>query len=178
MTRAVFLDRDGVVNRAFVRNGRPHPPASLEELELLPGAVEGISAVRRAGFLAIVVTNQPDVAAGLQDKAIVEQINEHIRRLTGVDDIHVCYHGDEDGCACRKPRPGMLLEAARNRSIVLGESFMIGDRWRDIAAGRAAGCRTILVGGGYGEPFVVAPHATVPSLVWATRLILEGESWR
>jgi D-glycero-D-manno-heptose 1,7-bisphosphate phosphatase len=174
MTRhpAVFLDRDGVINRAFVRGGRPYPPERLEDLELLPGVAEAAVALRAAGFALVVVTNQPDVATGRQCRVVVEAMHERIRALVPVDAIKVCYHNDADDCGCRKPRPGMLLEAAAEHSLDLSRAFMVGDRWRDIAAGSAAGCRTILVGDGYGERFPVSPDAAAGSLAEAARLIL------
>jgi D-glycero-D-manno-heptose 1,7-bisphosphate phosphatase len=172
--RAVFLDRDGVINRAFVRGGRPYPPDSLEQLELLPGVVEAVASLRAAGYLVVVATNQPDVASGRQERAVVEAMHERIRNAVAVDAIKVCYHGDVDGCHCRKPRPGMLLEAAAEFSVELARSFMVGDRWRDVGAGRAAGCRTILVGEGYGETFPDPPDASAGSLREAADLILSG----
>ncbi len=175
MKRAVFLDRDGVINRAVVRGGRPYPPGSVEELEILPGVVEAVEALHRAGYRVIVATNQPDVANGRQSREVVEAMHLRIRaelKLT-VDDIRVCYHADREGCACRKPRPGMLLDAAEAHAIDLAASFMVGDRWRDIEAGAAAGCRTILIGSGYGEPFAVTPDALATSLAEASRLILD-----
>jgi D-glycero-D-manno-heptose 1,7-bisphosphate phosphatase len=146
MRRAVFLDRDGVLNRAFIHDDRKsHPPASPDELEILPGVVEACIALRQAGFLLIVVTNQPDVARGTQRQEVVEAINGALRRQVPVDDIWVCYHDDPDDCACRKPRPGLLLEAAKVWEIDLPGSFVVGDSWKDIEAGRRAGCKTVLI---------------------------------
>jgi D-glycero-D-manno-heptose 1,7-bisphosphate phosphatase len=172
--RAVFLDRDGVINRALVRGGRPYPPDALEQFELLPGVVEAVASLRAAGFLVVVATNQPDVASGRQRREVVEAMHERIRRFVPVDAIKVCYHGEADGCCCRKPRPGMILEAAEEHSVDLARSFMVGDRWRDVGAGRAARCGTILVGDGYGEIFPDPPDASVRSLREAADLIL---SW-
>src|SRR5437588_3507652 len=151
MTRAVFLDRDGVINRAVVRQGRPYPPSSDAELEYLPGVAEATEKLSAAGFRLIVVTNQPDVTTGLQRRDVVEAMHERIRRELHVDDIKVCYHVDQDTCSCRKPEPGMLLEAAVNWSIDLRKSYLVGDRWRDIAAGTAAGCKTVLVRSDYDQ---------------------------
>lgn len=174
MNRAVFLDRDGVINRVVMRSGRPYSPSSVKELEFLPGVAEAINALHGAGFRIIVVTNQPDVATGLQQRAVVEMMHERLRGLFPIDDIKVCYHVDQDGCTCRKPKPGMVLEAAKEWSLDLGHSFVVGDRWRDIQAGQAAGCKTILVGSGYGERPVDNPDAVVNSLLEASVLILSN----
>lgn len=174
MNRAVFIDRDGVINRAVVRGGKPYPPQTLEELELLPGVPEAMRSLRDAGFRLILATNQPDVGAGRQTRAVVEAMHAHLRTTLPLDDIRVCYHVDADGCACRKPQPGMLIDAAREWQVELGASVMVGDRWRDIEAGRAAGCRTVLVDSGYDERAAVGYDAAVASLFEASRLILTG----
>lgn len=175
MSRAVFLDRDGVINRVVLRDGRPYPPSSVDELEVLPGVAEAMRMLKRAGFRIIIVTNQPDVATGLQRRDTVEAIHERIRRVLPIDDIKVCYHVDEDRCTCRKPKPGMLLEAGKEWSLNMGKSFMVGDRWIDIRAGRAARCKTILVGDGYAEGPIEKPDAVVNSLFEASVLILSKE---
>lgn len=172
--RAVFLDRDGVLNRSVVRDGRPYAPTRLEELELLPGVVDATHTLRRAGFLLIVVTNQPDVGAGRQQRQTVERMNAELRGWLPLDDIKVCYHVDADACACRKPKPGMIVEAAGQWGIDLAASVMVGDRWRDVEAGQAAGCRTIFVEGGYDERRASRPDAVVQSLDAAARLIVSG----
>ena len=145
MTRAVFLDRDGVLNDRVVRNGNPTAPFSVDELQIARGVPEALAALRAAGFQLIVVTNQPDVVRGHAERAHVEAIHALMRARLPLDDILVCYHDDGDGCACRKPNPGMLFAAAVEREIQLARSFLVGDRWRDIGAGKAAGCTTILV---------------------------------
>jgi D-glycero-D-manno-heptose 1,7-bisphosphate phosphatase len=147
----VFLDRDGVLNRAIVRNGKPYPPQSLDEVEIPPGTAEATSALKQAGFSLIVVTNQPDVARGTQLLETVESINRDIGQKLGIDDFRVCYHDDKDDCPCRKPKPGLLLDAAKQLDIDLPSSYMVGDRWRDIAAGKTAGCRTVWIDYGYSE---------------------------
>jgi D-glycero-D-manno-heptose 1,7-bisphosphate phosphatase len=144
--RAVFLDRDGVLNRVFFHeDGKSHPPASPQELEIIPGVADACQSLRQAGFLLIVVTNQPDVARGTQPREVVEAINIELQRQIPLDEIRVCYHDDADNCFCRKPNPGMLFEAAFAWGIDFRESYMIGDRWTDVEAGRRAGCKTILI---------------------------------
>jgi D-glycero-D-manno-heptose 1,7-bisphosphate phosphatase len=150
--RAVFLDRDGVLNRARVIDGVPHPPASIAELEILPGVIEACDLLRQAGFRLIVVTNQPDIARGRQTREAVDRINHALRREVAVDDLFMCVHDDGDDCACRKPRPGMLIAAARAHGLDLSRCVMAGDRDRDIAAGRAAGCLTVFIDQKYGRP--------------------------
>ena len=172
MRRAVFLDRDGVILRAIVRDGRPIAPASLEEAAYDPDAPAAIQRLRAAGFLTIVVTNQPDVGSGLLRAEAVEAIHADLRARLPVDDIKVCYHTSDDACACRKPKPGMLLDAARAWGVDLARSVMIGDRWSDIAAGRAAGCKTVLIDAAYAERAAEAPDATVRSLAEASQVIL------
>ena len=176
MNRAVFLDRDGVINRAVLRDGRPFPPASAHAVEWLPRVAEALRALRGAGFRIIVVTNQPDVGRGTQSRDAVEAIHQELLRRFPIDEIKVCYHTDEDGCECRKPRPGMLLEAARAWGVDLRQSVMIGDRWRDIEAGKAAGCKTILIAQKYAERKAEQPDAVVESLAEASALICA--TWR
>lgn len=142
---AVFLDRDGTLNRCFPGDGTTHPPAGLADLALVDDAAEACERLRDAGYLLLVVTNQPDVRRGLQTRARVEEINAHLLAALGLDGCAVCYHDDRDGCACRKPLPGLLLDLARRHDVDLGRSWMVGDRPADVEAGLAAGCRTVLV---------------------------------
>lgn len=171
--RAVFLDRDGVINRAVVRDGKPYPPATLEEFEFLPGVERTMRSLRVAGYLVIVVTNQPDVATGVQHRDVVEAMHGKLRAAELCDDIKVCYHTEASGCDCRKPKPGMLIEAAREWGIDLADSFLVGDRWRDVAAGKAAGCYTFFIDYKYREQRADNPDAVVASLEDAGRLILQ-----
>lgn len=172
MNRAVFLDRDGVLNRAYLRDGKPVPPASLAEFELLPGVPEALGRLRDAGFLLIVATNQPDVAKGIQRREVVEAMHARLRAALPLDDIKVCWGLDGPECTCYKPKPGMLLEAAQEHDIDLSASYMVGDRWRDIGAGRAAGCYTILLGDGYGELIVPSPDAVCSDIEESAELII------
>ena len=173
MNRAVFLDRDGVINEATVREGHPYPPANLVQFKLLPGVLETIESLRGAGFKIIIVTNQPDVATGVQSREVVESMHHKLRALGLCDDIKVCYHTGADACGCRKPKPGMLIEAAREWQINLSSSFMVGDRWRDVTAGKAAGCFTYFIDYKYQEQRPDCPDAVVESLEEAGRLILK-----
>jgi D-glycero-D-manno-heptose 1,7-bisphosphate phosphatase len=172
--RAVFLDRDGVINRALVRDGKPYPPSSQAEFEILPGVAEACAKLKQAGFLLVVATNQPDVGRGTVSQELVESLHEHMRRTLPLDRVEVCYHpGKSDSeCDCRKPKPGMLLQAARELNIDLQRSFMVGDRWRDIDCGHAAGCTTILVDYNYDEPLRQRPDHRVKSLAESADVIL------
>ena len=157
----------------------PRPPQSLEDFELLTGAVEAVERLRDAGFAVVIVTNQPDVAHGHQRRAVVESMNEVLREALEPDSIMVCYHSEADGCECRKPAPGMLLAAAQELGLDLARSFMVGDRWRDIDAGRRAGCQTVFVDREYEERRPEAPDAIVSDLTEAvdwilTEVVLEG----
>jgi len=173
MRRAVFLDRDGVLNRANVVDGKPLPPATVDELELLPGVEQACRQLHEAGLLLIVVTNQPDVARGTQTMATVEALNSELSSRLPLDEIRVCPHDDADSCDCRKPAPGMLLDAAREHGIELERSVMVGDRWRDVEAGRRAGCATVFLDSGYSERSPEAPDLTVGTLGEAVPWILE-----
>jgi D-glycero-D-manno-heptose 1,7-bisphosphate phosphatase len=173
MRRAVFLDRDGVINRAIVRNGLPYPPANRAELEILAGVPQALNALKAQGFVLLVVTNQPDVARGTTPRSAVEEIHRHLAATLPIDGFYACYHDSVDSCDCRKPKPGMLLEGARDHRIQLAASYMVGDRWRDCAAGRAAGCKTIFIDYGYREQQPDRPDHTASNLLDATRLILE-----
>ncbi len=171
MTRAVFLDRDGVINRAIVRDGRPYPPASCAELEILPGVPEALARLRAAGFLLVVVTNQPDVARGTQSREAVEAMHSELLAELPLDAILACYH-DGDTCNCRKPKPGALLNAQRDFGIELDNSFMVGDRWRDVEAGQRAGCSCLFIDCGYSERQPEEPFIRVASLAQAAQWII------
>ena len=149
--RAVFLDRDGVLNTAIVKDGKPYPPGNVDEIQIPAGVSVGMHRLRNAGFVLIVVTNQPDVGRGIATIETVEAINEYLANWMPVDRFIMCYHDNTDGCECRKPLPGMLLTGAREFDIDLASSYMVGDRWRDVEAGLSAGCKTIFIDYGYHE---------------------------
>ena len=173
MARAVFLDRDGVINRALVRDGKPYPPRNIRELAILPGVAKALKRLRHAGFKLIVVTNQPDVARGTQTRAAVERINAALQSRLPINEFRVCYHDDADHCACRKPKAGALLQSAKKFGIDIKASFMVGDRWRDIEAGQRAGCKTILIDCHYTEQKTVEPDHYACHLIDAADWILK-----
>lgn len=163
MTRqAAFLDRDGVLNEAIVRGGRPFAPRALEDFVILPEAPPAVRRLKAAGYLVIVATNQKDVGAGRLSRHTLDAMHARLQESVAVDDIRTCTCIDE--CPCYKPNPGMLLEAARDWDIDLPASVMIGDRWRDIGAGRNAGCRTIFIDRGYAEALRDKPDLVATDL--------------
>ena len=174
VTRAVFADRDGVLCANMMRDGRPVAPTRLEDFRLLPGVEDAVRDLRSAGYLVIVVTNQSDVGTGRTPRATVEAMHDLIRKRLMVDDIKACFHTNEDACACRKPKPGMILEAAAERHIDLAGSFIVGDRWSDVVAGQKAGCCTIFVDYGHEPDAPGKADKVVSSFAEAVRLILTG----
>lgn len=174
---AVFLDRDGVISRSKVIDGKPYAPRLLEEFRIFPRVAESVQKLKNAGFYVFVVTNQPDIGNGLVDPAIVDAMHEKMRRDIELDDILMCPHKQIDECSCRKPKPGMILSAAKRFGINLSTSFMVGDRRTDILSGISAGCYTIFVRRrfGYGENhgIDIPANKVVGSLSEATRHILE-----
>ncbi len=169
---AVFLDRDGVLVESTVRDGVPQSARNLAELQVLPGVARACERLHAAGFVLIVVTNQPDVARGTLSAEAVEDMHHELVERLPLDDIAVCFHDDADGCDCRKPQPGLLLAAAERWEVDLAASFLVGDRWRDVEAARRAGCVAILVDRGYAEPIASEPDVTVRNLEEATEWIL------
>ena len=172
--KAVFLDRDGVLNLPLVRDGKPFAPRTLGEFQLYPEAPEGVALLKKAGFLPVVATNQPDIGNGLAEESAVLAMHAHLSAALGIEHILMCPHSQGAGCACRKPKPGMLLDAAERLGIDLAASFMVGDRAGDVAAGKAAGCRTIFIDRRYSaDKRPEAPDRVVGSLTEAVTAILD-----
>ncbi len=169
---AVFLDRDGVINRAFVENGKPHPPDSLAKFEILPDVPESFQKLRHAGFVLVVVTNQPDVGDGTQDRGVVDAMHRKMTQTLAPDAIKVCWSRHDPRY---KPSPAMLQEAADEFGLDLSRSWMVGDRWRDIDCGAAAGCRTIFIDRGYPESLSQPPDFTCRDLADAAALIVANQ---
>jgi D-glycero-D-manno-heptose 1,7-bisphosphate phosphatase len=167
---AVFLDRDGVINRAIVRDGRPYAPTRVEDLEVLPGVHEALARLKAAGFALIVITNQPEVARGSLTVQTLQTMIDHLSARLPLDEFRVCCHDDADGCECRKPKAGLLT---RSPLYDLSRSVVVGDRWRDIEAGRRAGCRAaVLIDYGYDEGHTTEPDVRLRSLSEAADWIL------
>jgi len=171
--RAVFLDRDGVLNRSEIKNGRPYAPRTLSDFHIERDAAFGVRQLRNLGFLTIVVTNQKDVGAGLLDMTVLNAMHEVLQQHMTLDAIKVCTCIDE--CPCYKPNPGMLQEAAHEFEINLSDSYMIGDRWRDIDAGKRAGCTTIFIDYEYKETLRDRPDYIVTNFLDAVDIIASIE---
>lgn len=171
---AVFLDRDGVLNHSAIRGGKPYAPRSLSEFRILEGVPDALARLKQAGFLLVVVTNQPDIGNGLVDPAVVVDMHAKLSASLPIDDIRCCPHTRNDNCGCRKPKPGMLLAAAQDFGIELTDSFMIGDRWGDVLTGNSAGCKaSVLIGAGYGEAQCGARESfSAPDLAAAVEKLL------
>jgi D-glycero-D-manno-heptose 1,7-bisphosphate phosphatase len=162
--KAIFLDRDGIINQSLVRDGKPYPPSDMSEFNLVLGINEALASLKARGYWLLVVTNQPDVARGTANLATIDAFHERILRELPIDKIYVCTHDDKDDCPCRKPRPGLLLKGAEEFRIDLAQSYMVGDRWRDVDAGNAAGCATVFVNYSYDESLKTKPTHTVQNV--------------
>jgi D-glycero-D-manno-heptose 1,7-bisphosphate phosphatase len=170
----IFLDRDGVINRPLIRAGKPYPPVNLEEFEILPGVHEACQLLKKLGFLLVIATNQPDVSRGTLVREVVETIHASLLQQLPIDRVMTCFHAGAaygDPCECRKPQPGMLMEAAKALRIDLAKSFMIGDRWRDVDCGFNAGCKTIFIDWGYEEKLTRDPDFHAHDLLDAAKMI-------
>lgn len=144
MKKAVFLDRDGVINDLVYRNNQPNSPICLGDMKILPRVKEAVDSLKNAGYLCIVVTNKPDIARGLLSYAELSKMHNFMTQATGLELIYFCPH-DDNQCDCRKPLTGMIEKAVRQYGIDLKRSFVVGDRWRDVEMGKKSGCRTVLV---------------------------------
>jgi D-glycero-D-manno-heptose 1,7-bisphosphate phosphatase len=170
--RAVFLDRDGTLN---VRPPEHDYVTSPDDFAWIPGAVEGVATLARSGYVLTVVSNQRGVGRGLVSREVLGEIERRMQRDLAAEGCSIerfryCFHTDEEGCDCRKPRPGMILGLSEELDLDLGSSWVIGDAPSDVAAGRAAGCLTALVGGGTAEADLVAPSLRAASEVIASGL--------
>jgi transaldolase len=168
LTRAVFLDRDGVLNVPVIKNGKPYPPAVVEEFRLIAGVEEATEALVKAGFLLIVITNQPDPLRGTQRKETVEEMHALLKQWLPIHDILTAW---DEHSPDYKPGIGLIEEAVRKYNIDLKQSFFVGDRWRDVECGKRAGCFTILVDNKCQEPLTSEPDLYCANLLEAARSI-------
>ena len=171
MRKAIFLDRDGVINKIFIKNNLPYSPPSFDLLQILPGVRESILRLKKLNFICLVVTNQPDVSRGKIEKKTVIKMNNYLKDEIKLDDIFVCYHDDQDACKCRKPKSGLLIDAAKKWDIDFKKSYMIGDRWKDVEAGFNVGCKTIFINNNYKETKKIVSNFTTTNLINAVYII-------
>jgi len=171
--KAVFLDRDGVINKPKVINGLPYPPSSLLELELYEDVSVSVMKLKNYGYKVFIVTNQPDIARGNVTLSDVNLIHDYLSNILDIDDIYMCTHDSSQNCMCRKPKPGLLLKAAKDHNINLNESYMIGDRWRDVGAAQKAECTPIFIDRGYSETQPDGEFIKATSVESAINFILE-----
>ena len=173
MKKAIFLDRDGVLSKTLLINGKSFAPRNLKDFKLFFDAAESTKKLKSAGFMVFVVTNQPDVGRKLISKKVLKKMHDKLKKKTKVDAIYTCTHSQNMNCYCRKPKPGMILEAAKKYKINLKNSFMIGDRPSDITAGQKANCRSIFLDKKYFEKNPENQEATFTNLAQATNYILK-----
>jgi len=175
LKKAIFLDRDGVLNKAILQNGRPHPPGRLEDFEIIPEIIPVLDNFKKLGYILIGITNQPDVKRGKTSKSFVEKINQNLLEALPLEEVITCYHDNDDQCDCRKPKPGAIIEASIKYNIDLKKSYMVGDRWKDIEAGIRAGCKTIFIDYDYEEVRPIGSTYTVKSLAEIYNIFLDEE---
>ena len=179
---AVFLDRDGTLNRQVILDGKPYPPQTVDDFNLFPDAADACARLAAAGYVLVVATNQPDVGRGTQLQSTVEAMHAKLQQLIPtIARVEVCYapgstarSPEAKSDPRRKPEPGMLLDAARDLALDLKRSWMVGDRWRDINCGKRAGVRTVFIDFGYAEELRAAPDFTVASIGEAADVILRS----
>jgi D-glycero-D-manno-heptose 1,7-bisphosphate phosphatase len=171
---AVFLDRDGTLNVQLVRDGMPYAPERIEDFRLYEGIPAGCSALKNAGYVLVVATNQPDVGRGTVKQEVIERMHAELQRLIPeIDRVEVSYDpGRGEKSLRRKPAPGMLLDAAKELGIDLSRSWMVGDRWRDVECGKAAGVRTVFIDFGYSDEGKSVADHNVKNFKEAVELIL------
>ena len=176
MAQGVFLDRDGVITKAYTKSGIPYPPYSVDEVEILTGVAEAIEIFRRSEITVVVVTNQPDVARKKISVDEVMRINDYLNVQLGLENFYMCTHDDLDNCDCRKPLPGLIMKASKDLSIEIEKSHLVGDRWRDIDAGQAAGCNCFFIDYNYAERRPKDPFTVVNSLLEASQIIAKEQN--
>jgi D-glycero-D-manno-heptose 1,7-bisphosphate phosphatase len=175
LNKAIFLDRDGVINKGYVTNGKSYAPRKIEDFKLLPYVKESIEKLINNGYLIIVVTNQPDISNGLLSLDVLYLMHNKLREKLAVTDIYFCPHSKNENCECRKPKPGMIVAAAQKYKINFSKSFLIGDRASDIEAGKKVGCRLIFINRNYKESKPIIQEKTVNNLKSATNYILKNK---
>jgi D-glycero-D-manno-heptose 1,7-bisphosphate phosphatase len=171
LKRAVFLDRDGVINKTIIRNGKPYSPSDMSQVEIIAGVNSALDKFRYLNFEIIVVTNQPNIARGIDHPNFLIEVHNYLKSKLSIENFYICLHDDSDNCICRKPLPGLLMIASQELDINLSDSYMIGDRWKDIEAGQQAGCMCFFINYGYDEKQPEKPYTEVNSLLEAATVI-------
>jgi D-glycero-D-manno-heptose 1,7-bisphosphate phosphatase len=171
MRPAVFLERDGILNLVRVERGHQVTPLTVDDFRLNPEALLPVRQLKQGGFLLIATTCQPGLSRGYQSRRELDQMHALLCREFPLEDILVCPHDETDRCPCRKPKPGLLIEAAFRWHLDLEHSFVISDKWRDAEAARNAGCTSILIHSPWNG--YVHPDFVVPSLRDAAPKILQ-----
>lgn len=172
MRRAIFFDRDGVINNAVLRKGRPYSPIDWSEFSWVSGIQYVSQKLKEAGFLLFCITNQPDVGRRLQDHSMIEAFHQYILENLPLEKIYACYDCNDEN-PLRKPKPGMILELCKQYELDLEDCWVVGDRWKDVDAGNAAGCRTIFLDYGYDEALKSTPDYIISDLHELISLIIE-----
>ena len=173
MNKAVFLDRDGVINKLMIIDGKSYAPRLLKDFKIFPKVKSDVKKLKNRGFKVFVITNQPDIGNKLIKKKTLNEMHRFLKAKVPVDKIYFCPHTRNDRCKCRKPMPGLILKASCESKIYLKESYMVGDRKIDIDAGLKVGCKTIFVNNNYYEKKPTRQEKTVKSLHAAVKYILK-----
>jgi D-glycero-D-manno-heptose 1,7-bisphosphate phosphatase len=176
LQKAAFLDRDGVINAALLENGKPRPPRRRSELQFLPGAIASIEKLMKNDYEVVVVTNQPDLARGALSHADLSAINDEISINTGISNFYICEHDEFHNCSCRKPKPGLIVQAAKDLELDLSKSFMVGDRWKDVSAAQSINLKCYFIDYSYEEPRPNIPFVPVSSLFEAVSMEIGDSS--
>lgn len=171
---AIFLDRDGVINKSIIKNNLPYSPKQKNNFVIIDGVKEAISIFNSLNFIPVVITNQPDVSRGIMTKKMVDWQHSRLYEVLGIENYFTCYHDDSDFCECRKPKAGLIKEASKKLNIDIKKSFLVGDRWKDIKAGQNAGCSCFFIDYQYNEKEPEPPFQRVNSLLEAARIISGG----
>jgi D-glycero-D-manno-heptose 1,7-bisphosphate phosphatase len=171
MKAAVFIERDGILNHDCVEGNKPVSPLSLDQLSPRTESIEPLRKLRSAGFVLIATTNQPQLSRGELSRRELERMNDTLRHIFCLDDFLICPHDSADFCPCRKPKPGLLLEAAFKWHVNMDQSFVLGNKWQDAEAAHNAGCTSVLIA----SPWIGQGHHDVmlPTVAEAARKIAE-----
>jgi len=175
LSKAVFLDRDGVINKPIIIDGKSYAPRLLKDFKIFPKVKSDVKKLKDKGFKVLVITNQPDIGNKLLKKSTLKEMHSILKAKVPLDKIYFCPHTRNDRCKCRKPKPGMIIKASNELKIDLKESYVVGDRKIDIDAGIKAGCKTIFVNNNYYEKKPTKQKKNVKSLHDAVKYILKKD---